>query len=291
MLTLLKILLTALTFVCLPTQAQLAAQESGIWVTGRGTAYLSDDLTAADAKLRARRKARADAIERALGVNITAEKFLQEFEVSRSQGEAGETGESFSNYIRESRRGRIVDEEAWQEKSELTYFADGGQVVKYVAHNRFRVLKEENPPDPNFKLDLMLSKSQYQEGEGVVFSVNATQDCYLTVFNLAANDSVYLIFPNVVEKSSKQKANQKRTIPGFGYSFTTALPAGKDVAMESIIAVASKDSLVFHGKTRHRPGEGYSDMWKTGLNDVWRWVAEVDADRRVEAIESFKIYR
>ncbi len=291
MLTFSKALLTVLALVCLPAPSQLFAQDSGIWVTGRGTAYLSDDLTSADAKLRARRKARADAIERALGVNITAEKFLQEFEVSRSQGEASETGESFSNYIRESRRGRIVDEEEWQEKSELTYFTDGGQVVKYVAVNRFRVLEEDNPPDPNFKLDLVLSKTQYQEGEGVVFSVNATQDCYLTVFNLAANDSVYLIFPNVVEKSNKQKASQKRTIPGFGYSFTTALPAGKDVAMESIIAVASKDSLVFHGKTRYRPGEGYSDMWKTGLNDVWRWVAEVDADRRVEAIESFKIYR
>ncbi|MFQ5650897.1 MAG: DUF4384 domain-containing protein [bacterium] len=288
-----------LTFICcfcllfspFPSRWSLLAQRDGVWVTGRGTAYLNENITPAEAKQRARRNARTDAIERALGVSITAEKFLQQFEISRELGEEVETGESFANYIRESRRGRIVDEETWQEKSEITTFPDGTEIVRFVAANRFHVLEEDAAPDPNFKLELTLSNTQYKEGEGVAFNVRATQDCYLTVFNIAANDSVYLIFPNTVERSNRQMAEQTRTLPGFGYSFVTALPPGREAAMESIVAVATKDSLIFQSRKILRPGAGYAEMWKTGLNEVWRWVAEIDADRRVEAIKSFKIYR
>ncbi len=288
-----RVNLNCLAFVCfvLLASSGLYAQENGgFWVTGTGSAFLNEDITPAEAKHKARKRARADAIERALGVSITAERYLQQFEVSREMGEVVESGESFADYIRESRRGRIVDEDEWQENSEVINM-DGDEVIKYRASNRFLIIEEESTPDPNFKVGLQLSQSQYQEGDGVSFRVNATQDCYLTIFNVAANDSVYLIFPNEIEKSNWLSAEETRTIPGFGYSFTASLPPGKKAAMESIIVVATKDSVIFRGREITTSGIGYATVWKTGLNQVWRWVSEIDPARRVEAIASFKIFK
>ena len=266
----------------------LVAQTTGKWVEGVGQVFLTEDMTAIEARQRARTRARADAVEKALGVTISAEQFLQQFEISRQSGNIIETGDSFSKFIRESRFGRIIEQGTWQEKDTVLVYG-GESIIRKIARNRFYVIKEENKPDPNFRLELTLAKRQYKEGEALSFQVSATQDCYLTVFNISVNDSVYLIFPNEIEKSNKLAANQLRAIPGSYYSFRASLPAGKKIAMESLVAIATKDSLVFQAQERIKPGSGYAEIWKTGLNDVWKWVAEIDPDRRVEVIESFRI--
>ena len=268
----------------------LIAQNKGKWVEGVGQVFQTEDMTAIEARQRARTRARADAVEKALGVTISAEQFLQQFEISRQSGNIIETGDSFTKFIRESRFGRIIEQGTWQEKDTVLVYG-GESILRKTVWNRFYVIKEENKPDPNFKLALTLAKRQYKEGEALSFQVSATQDCYLTVFNISVNDTVYLIFPNEIEKSNKLAANQLRAIPGSYYSFRASLPAGKKIAMESLVAIATKDSLVFQAQERIKPGSGYAEIWKTGLNDVWKWVAEIDPDRRVEVIESFKIIK
>ncbi|MFQ6115538.1 MAG: DUF4384 domain-containing protein [bacterium] len=253
---------------------------------------MAEDMTVVEAKQRARARARNDAIEKALGVNISAGQFLQQFEVSRLTGEVIEAGESFAKFIHESRRGRIIKEGTWIEKDTVLVNPDGTTIIQRIARNRFYVVAEEKQADPTFKLELSLPKHDYQEGEALSFDVKATQDCYLTVFNLAGNDSVYLIFPNEIEKSNRLLSNRKRKIPGSSnYTFPTSLPAGKKISVESLIAIATKDSLVFRSRETMKPGTGYAAMWKAGLIDVWQWVSEIDADKRVEAIEFFKIFR
>ena len=274
---------------CIILWINTSAEQGGVWVKGSGTAFLTEDQTIAEAKNRARQKARLNAIETALGVKISAEKFMREIEVSRNNGEISQIDESYVDYIHESRLGRIVEEGIWQEDSEVITYPDGNEVIKYTSINRFYIKNEEGKSDPNFKLDLKLSRDEYRIGEAIVLNVVSSQNCYLTIFNVSANDSVYLIFPNSVESNNRQIANKKRNIPGYGYAFTAYLPEGKDLAAESIIAVATKDSLVFRDSEMVKPGLGFSEIWKSGLNDVWKWIAEIDADKRVEVIKSFNI--
>ncbi|MFQ5825521.1 MAG: DUF4384 domain-containing protein [bacterium] len=280
-----------LVFILFTFNALQSSQDKGKWVEGVGEVIVAEFMTAAEAKQLARSRARNDAIERALGVNISAGQFLQQFEVMRNSGEVVDAGESFAKFIHESRRGRIIQQGKWQEETKVSKNPDGTEIVKRYARNRFYVVAEEKQADPSFQLELSLSKQNYKEGEALSFDVAATQDCYLNVLNLAGNDSVYLMFPNVLEKSNRLLTNEKRRIPGSDYSFTAALPPGKRIAVEYLIAIATKDSLVFRSRETVKPGAGYAQTFKAGLNDVWKWVSEINADRRVEAIESFKIFK
>lgn len=268
----------------------LRAQKKGQWVDGSGEVLLAGHITAEEAKQLARKQARSDAIEKALGVQITAETTLQQFEVMRESGDVMDAGESFSKFIRESRRGMITEEGKWQEETRVARLSDGSEVIKRYASNRFYVVPEEKSADPTFQLQVSLPKLDYRQGEALSFEVQSSQDCYLNVFNLSGNDTLYLMFPNVLEKSNRLTANQPRRIPGLGYSFTAALPAGKKTSLEYLVAVATKDSLAFRSIDIVRPGEGYAQTFKSGLNHVWKWIAEIDADRRVEVITSFKIF-
>lgn len=268
----------------------LAEQDDGKWVTASGKVILAGHMTAEEAKQLARRRARSNAIDRALGVDVTAEQFLQKFEVSRESGDVVEAGDSFANYIRESRRGRIVQEEVWQER-DTVLVVGGTTMIQRIAQNRFYVVAEEEKPDPAFKLELVLPKKDFKAGEGLAFDVKAAKDCYLTVFNLTASDSVYLLFPNVVELDNRLEARKSRRIPGRSYVMELTLPPNKQMAIEYLVAVATKDSVAFIADETVRPGTGYAETLRTGLNQLWQWIAEIDADRRVEAIEAFRIFR
>ncbi|RMD93815.1 MAG: DUF4384 domain-containing protein [Calditrichaeota bacterium] len=280
---------TILLLVILFT-SNLLSQNHGKWVIGVGKVLISENLTIAEARHLARTRARNNAIEKALGVTVTAEQFLQKFELSRQSGDILEAGDSFINFIRESRRGKILEQGTWQEKDTVLVYGESSLIQKIV-RNRFLVVPEEKQADPSFQLKFIMGKDKYKAGEPIQFEIEATLDCYVTIFNLASNDSVYLIFPNVIEPTHKLMAHQRRRIPGSNYTLVASLPEGKDAAVEYFIAVATKDPVTFRVGDIIKPGGSYTETLKTGLNEVWRWIAEIDADRRVESIKAFKIFR
>ncbi len=285
-----KHLFLLLTLAFLTHGKILYSQDKGQWVEGAGEVMIAGNMTTDEAKQRARERARSNAIEKALGITISAGQFLHQFEVMRESGEVMDAGESFAKFIHESRRGRILKEDKWEEETKVANF-EGTEIIKRHARNRFFVVAEEKQADPSFLLEITLSKQNYKEGEALSFDVNATKDCYLNVFNLSGNDTIYLMFPNVLEKSNRLLPAKDRHIPRAGYSFTATLPSGKSTAFEYLIAIATKDSLVFRSRETIKHGEGYARTFKAGLNDVWKWAAEIDADKRVEVIKSFTIFQ
>ncbi|MFQ5864620.1 MAG: hypothetical protein ACE5IW_05255, partial [bacterium] len=84
----------------------ITVQSQGKWVQGVGKVILAEHMTTAEAKQIARSRARLDAIEKTLGVHISAGQFLQQFEIMRHSGEVLEAGESFAKFIHEISQGR-----------------------------------------------------------------------------------------------------------------------------------------------------------------------------------------
>jgi hypothetical protein len=266
--------------------SMLSAQDQ--WTEGSGSALGSDNLTLAEVESLAKAKARTDAIEKVLGIGIRQSSFLQKFENLDRQGDAKSAGESFAEFVEESRQGRIIEEKKWVLTKTVANASDGSQQLKVDAQNQFLVRRETKLADANFALGLKVLKHDFVVGEKIALELTATQSCFLTIFNFS-NDTVTVLFPNEVDREVHLIANTKRVIPNASYSLIASLPNGKKKSAEYLIAVATKDSLVFRRGAEVKNGSGYAQTLRAAATDMWQWLASIDADRRVETVEFLKI--
>ncbi len=258
---------------------------------GVGQVIISDFMTLDQARRKAKEMARENAISQTAGIHLQTEQFFFQFETADNDLGTAKFGESFAQYIRESQRGTIVREHHW-EFLDSTLHANGNTQFLTIARNEFEVQIMEQQRDPEFTLSASLSKPVYLEGETLSLVITARKDCFLHIFNLAANDTLYMLYPNILDKQTRLPANTPRVIPNERYQLIASLPAQKQREVEHLFVIATRDSLVFDGMLKNEISTGgYAQMWKTGLNDILQWLANIDPARRAEWGKSFEIVR
>jgi hypothetical protein len=105
------------------------------------------------------------------------------------------------------------------------------------------LVKQLANEDPYFHLALELHPERmvYHNGEQVDLQVQATKDCYITIFSLGADNRLYLIYPYVTQTNNFLKAHAVFPISGL----TMGLFTGASEASESVIAIATKGNFPF----------------------------------------------
>jgi hypothetical protein len=85
----------------------------------------------------------------------------------------------------------------------------------------------QNTPPPalvkaagKLQISLYSDRSKYGTADRVVFTVQSTQDCFLTLTDINQRGESTIIFPNDHQKDNLIKANVPTTIPGPGAAFT-----------------------------------------------------------------------
>jgi len=179
------------------------------WVQGRHEIAIPGSQATEAGKAQARDAARRDAIERAMGVGVSG----------RVHGETTRDGRKtrqvFVNVLSARADGLALDERAttWRFVAAL---ADGGH--KYVYEASFLVAPPP-PPDPTAHVELRLPHTVYRAGEALTFQVTSHQAATLAVVNLAADDRVYVLYPNAYTPSLAIAANETLTLPGSADEF------------------------------------------------------------------------
>lgn len=148
----------------------------------KGTTVLTGDVSVNQAQQQALYKAWAEAIKKACGVTISG------FQSMKDGMYAGEYIEAVSNgYIMNyekldqdcDKRHRPEDDD-WIWSCWVEISAE----VRCIEGNR------------TFSVSCELNKSAYEAGEELIITVNPTEKAYITVFNIAANDQVYVLYPH-----------------------------------------------------------------------------------------------
>jgi hypothetical protein len=85
----------------------------------------------------------------------------------------------------------------------------------------------QNTPPPalvkaagKLQISLYSDRSKYGTADRVVFTVQSTQDCFLTLTDINQRGESTIIFPNDHQKDNLIKGNVPTTIPGPGAAFT-----------------------------------------------------------------------
>ncbi len=146
-------------------------------------------------------------------------------------------------------------------------------------------------PDPGFQLEMAVDRESYRNGESLVISLQATRDCYVTLFNLYSNDSLLVIAPNQYLPEISLHKNVGMTIPpsNANWDFPLSLTLGDTLAYEGLFAVATKTNIPFPGmEAKEREGLlSFGDA----LLRLNRWLIAIPLDQRADAWEFYRIVK
>lgn len=160
------------------------------------------------------------------------------------------------------------------------------------ANVKVKVGKQKGNEDPYFTLDASLNDNRFQENEELEISCISSKDCYITIFNICSNDSVYVIFPNEYRKNNFLKAEKKFKFPGkrdkeIGLSLQVKLLPGNETDVELIKIIAAKEPLKFIN-LQHKMVYG---SYSTSLSKLLKRLIEVPKDQIVECDLQYFIHK
>jgi len=277
------------TLIILLLSSLLNAQQ-GKWVTVTGEAYLEGNKTPKEAKNEALRDARKKAIETVVGIKIKDRLMILE----RSDDPVTKAVSLTESYS----AGRIVEQEkpVWQ--TETREIEPGKPLlIVYKVNLRVKVVKDVRKKD-SFKLNASLNKEQYYTGDEMRISVKPTEDCYITIFNFAADNTVYVLFPNPFQANNYVKKNQKIDIPTDseikrGIKYELSLPDGMNSHIEviKIIGVQEDNPIQATEKLENSIGMYKIFTSVSDYEEVTKWILSLPEGKFAEEDVQYNIIR
>jgi len=209
------------------------------WEKGKGEAAIAE-VTAEEAQQLALRRARADAVAKVAGVEIQATTLVRDATLA-------------GQFIRTLLQGYIIKEKTtWGEPGVFREGPDKPPIILYRVEVEACVIPQREGRDSYFTVKADLNKRVFVEGEKADLKIRCTRDCYLTIFNLAADDSSHILLPNDYQKQEILKADQELTFPPPGMALEMVTLPRYSRSTEAFLVVATKKPFDFRtaiGKT------------------------------------------
>lgn len=181
-------------------------------VIGRGEATVVG-VTAEEVRLIALQRARADAINQAIGVKIQSAVLVKDSLL-------------VAEFLKTFSHGFIVEEKVkWLPLADLREKEHQAPIPFFRVEIEAVVGVPERKIDPGFFLRAELDRDIFQAGDQARLSATVTRKAHLAIFNLMANDRVAMIYPN------PREAKTRLLQPGETFSFP---PEGDILQMRTL---------------------------------------------------------
>lgn len=217
----------------------LAADAEEIWVPAcKGQADISGGLTAEQAYTQALNGARAMAVEQAFGIEVNSAGGMIDFTANNETTEADLRKTMVRTF------GLVVGERNIRKRTELVPVPSGDAIPRVSVEGDFKVVR---PPkaDGSLSLQLRLGKSTLVAGDLLELEVAADSALYLTIFNLAADHRVYILYPNEHRKEVQTVRGKRLRLPEPSDTFALmprTVPGHRQNA-EFISAIGTRDRI------------------------------------------------
>jgi len=260
----------------------VVGQETVKWVHCSGEAVVQN-ITTEEAQVIAKRHARLNAIEKVCGVSLQAESLVKDFILA-------------GDFVQSVSYGQVVGEKnvTWKTETLKPEKAGTPPVILFRVEMKAKVVPVKGEPDLSFKVDLKLNKKIFQSGDEVILNIMATKDCYLTVLNLAANDSVYILFPNKFQRDNFISAKKGIEIPDQKYRDAgfhirvTNLPGHKKDS-EVVKVIATKQKMYFSDEVDTSRSFGLIGIPRVAVTKLARWLSDIPISQRAEAAVMYTV--
>ena len=243
--------------------------------------YVSN-ISPEEAVKRAVEKACDEAIQYSSGVQVNSYLYSLQSESSTAK-----PIDTIMSLLKLSAAGVITEKQLIREESLL----EGNTLVKRVTV-QLRVLKQKGKSDPSFKLNSTLNKQTFVEGDELEIGVIPSLDCYLMVFNVCSNDTVYCIYPNAYQAQTLIRARSNYKIPNqaaknCGLTLKPTLLPGKTTDMEIIKILAVKSAEYIFPFSQQSQYGSISSLRESFL----QWLVSIPRDQIEEIDIPYSIHK
>jgi hypothetical protein len=261
------------------------------WIEAEGLALMAE-MSQQQARTAALNEARAEAVRQVTGVKLQAENFRMQSEATEDK-KTPVLRDFFASVNRDVAFGHVVREEVISEGAvTLTTVPGKPPQIYYQVKIRAQVAVEQGEPDPTFSLQVKTNKEIFRENEIMTIDIKATQDCYVYVFNVMANDSLLVLFPNLYMQDNRLKADSTLHLMPAGLSLQVSLLPGMQRATELIYVVATKQRYKFAPEWREEDEALRSTATKSfAFIELPRWLANIPPDKRTDRVVAYEVYR
>lgn len=216
------ILISSLTFAFDESRIK-----KGISATG---ACAVINMTAEQAKLIALQNARRDAIQKAAGVKISSSSIIN-------------NGSLIADIIKEYSSGYIISENVrWKDLSQ--YMLDGEPIAQYNVEINADVYVPIKHHNFGLQVD---SPSLYKAGDFSTITIKTRKEAQVAIFNITADDSVMMLYPNKLTKIKVVSPDKPFTFPESTDPYRIqlwTLPDHKVDVEAFIVAALPVDSVI-----------------------------------------------
>lgn len=233
------------------------------------------ELSQNEAKTKLLKLARKQAVENVTGVTVNVAN------VSMASESGNDVFESYQQLVRNSVKGRIVQEEEPRFSLKDRKFLH----VRYEA----TVAEETEKPDPYFNAEMDINESAFTVGEKLKLTVEASKDAYITIFSITENGKASVLFPNAYMADNKISANTERQIPNAEeqqkLSFTLQpKPDEPDSKYSEMLLCIATKNKVSYDKLQ-------TDLkYKSDWIELNRWLMSFPRDQWTEAYAQYQVF-
>lgn len=249
-----------------------------VWVSGcEGQADVAGTITPEQAKHQALSMARSQALQKVSGLRVT-DQFVQ------VMTERGREGSDFAfKEMTAVTEGIILEERHLQWSDERIVLRHGEPPLQRL-HLRgdFKVAKLP-PSDPDFDVSLKLNRTTLVAGDVLNLIISASQPARLMVFNLAADDRVYMVYPNRFVSELTVSRNRSVTVPApnDGFELRPRPLDGHAMDTEAVRVIATRVAV--------QPPKADEDG-RLSLSAFYRWLYSLPAAKWVQADQVYTIH-
>lgn len=289
------LLLIFLSWLLLAVPAK-GEEIKGGWIEGVGEVQVGeeDEIPPSEAWARAHNDARRQVLEEATGVAIRGSTLIYNDEL-------------IHDLVQAATRGIITEEEEIgkdiQNKREQTTTGKTRINQIYILKIRAKVkpLQVERRGNFNVKASLLrpghpeeMKSPVFQEKEEAIIRVTVNQDAYLSLFSVSQNGVVSRLVPNPFLDIQKVSADQEFIFPDKqlrtqGIKMKPILPKGKEKALESILAVATKEKQEFLKERFKKSEQGGEETEPVTLMELLKEITNLDISSWAEATAGYEI--
>lgn len=224
------------------------------------------------------KQARTKAIAVEAGIEIRSHTFDQQVEIS-IRDNIFRGYEAFSSLSSLQSYGRVDEEDILSEEVVLH-----DNQPYYKIRLKCHVSMEKGERDPQFFLQIMLNQQSFRDGEEMIITLEATKDCYCTIFNLLPDNTTELLYPNPDVPYDMILANIPFEVPSKelrnkGIHLRKYVD-GDIPQVETLYVVATKTPVEF--MEAEVIEDGVIQYQTTAFLAIQKWLLGIPLDERVE---------
>ncbi len=271
------------------------AQSSELEASTVETSYeiYAGNKTPKEARTQAIDRAQAEAVRKAIGTLVQAERRSSTIETGE------EVVNRFSQVVRTGASGRVVDYEVLEERR-----VERAGELFYQVRIRASVKPAKGRPDPGFEVKLRLNdadrifvdRGSLEESDEIIAEIQTTKDSYLTLF-VVTPDTLQVIWPNSRSRDTFVPADTTVEFPSPSRRGRDLLhvrvnvPEGRERVTERLVAVATKQKVPFREVPEYQVENGALTTAQASVQAFNRWLVEIPLGERAITSIAYDVRR